>query len=382
MVKNHEAKKAHFPLIILLLVLIISTQPFYLWNVKIEYFVVSTIFIYVLYDFACYQNPKRMLSFLLLSIFYLTATFHTYHVNIFASLLYFFLPLLFYFVRDEHWIYVYKKYLLFYTITLVPSLVVYFLVVWGGIDLPHTIIPPLNEAKSYNYLAYPFLVVPDTLLSLRFMGYYDEAGVIGTISGTLFLINKCDLKKWENWILLISGIFSFSLFFYLLILVYVLLFGSLKTKLLSGTVFAVVVFYLIGTDNPLNNLIFERLNMDNSESLYRLTRTDMYFDDFYNRFINSDMLWFGYGNTYTQTVVNTSGASYKFLIVDFGIIMFMVYIVALVIYYSSFKLKFKQILLLIFLMMANVYQRPFIFSLAYIFLLVSPPSILKAEENI
>lgn len=380
MVKNKKVNGAHLALITLIAALIASTQPFFLWNVEIGYVIALSSLFFVLWDSNVFRKSQRLLSFILLFIFYFIAAVHTYKINIFGSVFYF-IPLFFYFVKDEYWIYVYKKFLLFYTITLIPSLIVYYMVVWGEIDLPHTIIPPLNINKSHDYLAYPFLVIPDQLLSFRFSGYYDEPGVIGTISGTLFVVNKCQLKNWKDWILLISGIFSFSLFFYGLIILYVLLFGSFKYRLFLGIFLFISISLLIGTDNPFNNLIIERLDVDEGDNLSRLTRTDLFFDDFYKKFVHSDKFWYGYGNTYSETVANPSGASYKDLIVDFGIIMFFFYLIALFLYYLSFKLKLKTVLLLLMLMLANIYQRPFVFSLVYIFLLVLPPAIFKANEQ-
>lgn len=379
MVKNYKLKGSRFALIILIGILIANMQPYYLWNAPIGLIVSLGIFLFVLWDFNC--NPLRLFSYFLLFIFYFISSLYTYHVNLTGLFFYGLLPLSFYFINEKNWVYVFKKILLIYSLTLIPSLIVYFLVVWGNVDLPHSIIPPLNELKQHDYYSYPFLVTSDGLESFRFYGYFDEPGVIGTFSGTLFVINKCNLKDWKNWILLISGIVSFSLFFYLLIVIYVFLFSSLKSKLLLAIIMFAFVAVLIGTDNPFNDLIIQRLNFEEMDDLSRLTRTDSDFDNFYNKFVNSDMIWFGYGSTYSEKVANQSGASYKDIIVDHGIIMFIIYIVALFFYYLSYKLKYKQILFLLFIMSANIYQRPFIFALAYIFLLVSPPAVLKMMET-
>lgn len=81
--------------------------------------------------------------------------------------------------------------------------------------MDYSIISPLNTIKSYEYIQYPFLVVSQVsdFVYFRFCAYYDEPGVVGSIASLLLIGNRFNLRLWENWPILIAGLFSFSLFF-------------------------------------------------------------------------------------------------------------------------------------------------------------------------
>ena len=105
------------------------------------------------------------------------------------------------------------------------------LLLFFGIPVPGKIIAPLNAVKTYNYIAYPFLVIPNYLgagldvyfQSLRFCGPFDEPGVVGTIAGLMLYIDNFNLKDKRNifnfWTSFIVSIFLypfchfFSVFF-------------------------------------------------------------------------------------------------------------------------------------------------------------------------
>ena len=218
-------------------------------------------------------------------------------------------------------------------------------------------------------------------MSLRFCGYFDEPGVIGTISGVLLAVNRCNLKDWKSWPLLISGIFSFSLFFYVFIAMYVILFAPIKYKILSGIAVAVAMAYLVTGDSVVSDLILSRLEIGDDGTIVGDNRTRWFFDSFYENFLHSDKLWFGYGKGYASTEADPGGASYKHLIVDFGIVMSVLYLLAFTLFYMSFRLKFKDFLFVMMIFFAVMFQRPIIFSYVYLFLLIIPPIILKHNYN-
>lgn len=353
--------------------IILSTHPFYFWNLNNSFLILGFLV------FGLWERPPksiRILSLALFFLFYLCAGFNQYVENtlIRRIVLFFtlFLPFSLFFVGERFWKEIFNRYLFLYTISLIPSLIVYFYVYWLGLDLPHTTIDPLNSLKEESYLQYPFLVMLDKFAYMRFCGYYDEPGVIGTISGSLLFVNQYNMKDWKNWPLLISGIFSFSLFFYALILIYVLFFGSVKLKVLISLLAVSIVFFLTIDDSVFSELILSRLEYDdgaisgnNRESL------DLW------KYVGSLNYYIGYGFGYSDLVADVGGASYKHLILDFGVIMFVVYLLAMILYYFSFHLPLKYTLLLIVLFVCILYQRPGITSQFCLFLMIAPASILK-----
>lgn len=358
------------------IILFFSLSPFYLWRYQtVVYYVVAIGFVL----WGLWKRPEGLnsWSFLLLFVFYTYATLYQYRVN-FNGMVMTFLPLLVFLIDTSRWPKIYDKFNFFYSLTLIPSLIVYFLVFWIGISLPFSIINPLNVLKDYQYYAYPFLVATDNLIQgIRFCGYYDEPGVVGTVSGVLLIINKLNFRDWKNYPLLISGIFSFSLFFYVLIIVYVFLWESKKIKIFVVVFVAILSLFILSFDNPFVELIYDRVFSDDE---YGDNRTLPEFVSFWKKYCDSDLFFVGCGRNYANLVADPGGASYKHMIVDHGIIMTTVYAIAFFTHYISLKLSTRNLFLMLFIFVSVIYQRPYIFSLFYLFLLIAPASVLKSRQ--
>lgn len=166
---------------------------------------------------------------------------------------------------------VYNKYRYIYIILIMLSLISYILVTIG-VSLPYHISPPPpRNTIEYNYHIYPFFASPSVddwrQLGLnRFNGLFDEPGVVGTISFLLLFIDKFNFKKVGNIILLISGIMSFSLFFYLALFIclcYKVIIDKVtlhKKIILMGCVF--LGLFAVSTNEVTRVLIFDRVTWD------------------------------------------------------------------------------------------------------------------------
>lgn len=268
-----------------------------------------------------------------------------------------------------------------YAALIIPSIVVYILVMFVGVSLPSQIIEPLNTLKDSDYIQYPFLVMINRLGAgtFRFMSYFDEPGVVGTISGVLLFIHGCQLKRWETYPILISGLFSLSLAFFLMLFANIILFQPLRTKVFFIALLSSLAIYF-ATDEVVGKLIFARLEIEDGE-LAGINRTTSSMDSFMKRFVDSDKFWFGYGNNYAQKVVNEGGASYKDLLVNYGLFGFLSLIIISM--FGAIKRLGFSIDLLIYVTVwgAIIYQRPFIFNLIYFFLLYIPLFYLKDKQN-
>ena len=369
------------------LILFVSIPPFYVWHF---WSILSPLVALIgCLMYGLWQNPVnpvRRFSLLLFVIFYLYASLYQYEDKNMLGMLWAFVRTIIlitiFLISEENWLKIYNKFVLVYSVLLVPSLIVYFLVYWGNVSLPYKILSPLNELKEYLYIAYPFLIMEDSFESIRFCGYFDEPGVIGTISGVLLVTNRCHLKDWKNIILLISGIFSFSLFFYVILFLYIILFGSKSSKIVVMVIVSFILLFLLSNNNPLTDLIISRLEFGSDGEWAGDNRTIVQFDVFWKRFVDSDSFWYGYGKNFTSLVADTGGASYKHLIVDFGFIMFVVYILAFVLYYASYRIKIKDFLLLLIIFSAVIFQRPFVFYFIYLFLIISPAAVFSNDYNI
>ncbi len=368
-----------------LICIVLATAPFFVWHIKI-YFI--TFFSFFLVSFwGVEKSSIYRISLLPISCFYLFAFSNFYgDTNIIGKCLYLF-PMLLYLIRGSVWAKTYDVFWKLYSYALIPSLLVYFVVVFGGVDLPSFTLQPYNEIKDYDYTVYPFYIVSNEFSSFgienfRFSAYFDEPGVVGTMSGVIFTVNRCSLKDWKNWPILISGIFSFSLFFYLLVLLYILVWGERKYKYGVAIVLITMVTYLITLeDNLFKDLILSRFTIEDGEWVGN-NRTKDSFELFFDSFMNSDYKWFGYGTKYCSTVVDPDGASYKYLIVDHGLIPFFLYISGVILYYFSLCKLSKKFLFLAFVFFSIVFQRHFlVFGLQGIFMFLSPCYVYNDSNN-
>lgn len=367
---------------LLIVAIITSSFPFYIWGNS--FFNIGLFLGYPLSFLLWKRNVeiKHVFVVVLFVCFYFYAFFFAQNLSFFGNILTLF-PCCLFLIKDEYWCIIYRKYTFFFSVTLIPSLIVYFLVIWLNISLPYNVIEPINALKTYAYLAYPFCVIPDLAIeSFRFCGYYDEPGVIGTIAGVLLVTNNVNLKKWINWPILVAGIFSFSIYFYLLLLLYFFLFSSLKKKI----IFLISLFLIIlpiKEDPLLDKFLFSRMEFEDGE-LSGDNRTSASFETWYQKYLNSNKLLEGYGRG-KSSIVDSGGASYKHLIVDYGIIAFFIYCFSFtLLYWNKFGFS-KNTLLLCVLFCSLIYQRPFVFSLVYLFLLISPAynlNIVKVTANV
>ena len=104
------------------------------------------------------------------------------------------IPILFYadrkFLTDA-----FEKFVYVFSITLAFSIIQFILVQILGISMPAKSIQPLNKAKQASYLAYTFYVTTNQWgadILPRFFGYYDEPGVVGTLSGLILMTRQSE----------------------------------------------------------------------------------------------------------------------------------------------------------------------------------------------
>ena len=273
----------------------------------------------------------------------------------------------------------YNKFIKIFVWTTIISSIIYLFVVVFGINIPHNVIPPLNTIKDYSYNAYPLLVVPNGLEMYRFFGCFDEPGVIGTICAVILLMRKFDFKNKENILILIFGIISFSLFFYIICIVYALLFAQTKYKILIIAVCA-TLFLFASQESILYELIIARMQFE--DGMMVGNNRDMGLDEhWYDNFKHSEDFWWGLGAG-TKQMYNPGGASYKDRIIEFGAVFFFAYVAAFIMYgIHKLRPSLKNILIYILVICSVLFQRPFITNITYILMIYIPILSLSNEYN-
>jgi hypothetical protein len=214
-----------------------------------------------------------------------------------------------------------------------------------------------------------YLILP------RFYGFYDEPGVVGTIAAVLLCSDGFNLQKWYNIPIFIAGVLSFSLFFNIVMLFYGLAYLRMRQRILFITI--LVGLFTLSDNEVLDTYIFSRFNIENNE-LVGDNRTGENFEVWYNEsFRKTDAYWWGIG-TNTE---NVGGASYKDIIVKYGIVFFAAYYILFIfLLYNKMGIN-QRFVLSVFILIAVLYQRPFIVSHIYVFIIyVSAISLYRRHE--
>ena len=250
------------------------------------------------------------------------------------------------------------------------SLIEYVLLSFFGISAPVSYIEecPSNPGRAYDgYLFNTFTSDDLGLVFLRrFEGFYDEPGVVGNIAMVLLYIGHFDLKKWYNIVLLLAGIFSFSLVFYIAVCAYFIFAGTNRIRIVFSLIL-IALIYLFTDNEVVTQYVFGRIQFENGY-MSGYNRENYDFENWFNTISLKEYLIFGY--TPRDKVVYT--ASWKWALTLYGVIPFLTYILLLI------KSRFDHIavkrdrILCLMLVFFVIVQRPFIHLYFYSFLLVIP----------
>jgi len=372
--RNERIRSLIFAFLLFLLM-----PPYFVWHKIHPLIFISLCVVLSFQNIKLNSVPKAVFVFFL-TIFYVYLGFRSGQ-NFFGFMPLFGIVLLV-LVEDKFLIAALKYFILIYSISLIPSILSYLLVNVFSVKLPYEIIKPINLLKTYDYIKYPFYVQDNKLISLflpRFHAYFDEPGVVGTFSGVLLLLDGFNLRKKVNIPIIIAGLLSFSFAFYIMLLGYFLMFVKTKYKII-GLIVIIALFPVISNNEVLNGYILSRFEIQEDGTLAGDNRTSVKLDDFYERFSNSDDFYFGLGKE-AKLKYNYSGASYKDLIVNYGIIPFIAFMLIFILYAFN-KIKFKKEFFIYIVILASViYQRPFIMNYIYVCLIFVPIVLLSAKSN-
>ena len=264
---------------------------------------------------------------------------------------------------------------------LIPGIVYYLLVLFGIASfLPTETVMALNDSKEYRYVYYvPFLLMPEHFDAnfFRFTFVFDEPGVVGTLCGVLLLVKGIHFKSWETYSVLIAGILSFSLAFFAMLFMAMLLDGKVKEIIWIIILFLIVIISLRVFDiDFISTYLLERLKPDSGVGFSGNNRVSESFNRVFKEFSGTSDFFFGMGHWMSKTK-NFGGASYKDLIYDNGIVFFVLYAMAFL-SYAFHQLKNNKLFLVYFgIFFGVMYQRPFIHSVIYFVLLLFPIAYLS-----
>lgn len=336
-------------------------RPYFFWHPpQIMPVMVSLTIIAITFTHLSVKKNTGLLCVLffayIYSAFMMEANIIGYVVNFFPLA---FLP----FMNMAFLLKVYTKFRIIIICVLAIS-IVSFITVLMGIQSPSEIIAPLNELKDYQYEKFFFLVQPDNIENFgRFCSVFDEPGVVGTLTGLMLCIERFSFKKKGNIIILLSGLLSLSLFFYVIAAIFLLYKSPFKYKVMF--VAGVVVLYVLTVDNEiLEMMLWNRLTIDEDGSFSGDDRNTKELQALWDKSKYDLQILFGYGHQLVNKYKGGS-ASIHVLILTNGLLFVLTYFAVYLVYAKRMMKSNMEVILFAMILLGTLYQRPFVRNIDY-----------------
>ncbi len=230
-------------------------------------------------------------------------------------------------------------------ILLLPSMVGFLLCVFG-FPFPHQpAVPDFADHKSFeNY--YIFMIDDRAFLMLlpRFSSVFLEPSHMAMACVALLMTQVGKWKKWYNVTMFVALVLSFSLAGYIFLVIIMFAASWMKRKaimrkvlILVGFLSIVVVVSLFYNDgaNLMNDLIIQRMVVNDEGTLEGDNRVTQDFDAAFEDFVHSDQLLTGVG-TEKMKQFDLGNAGYKVFLYCYGLIsLFLLILFFVAIYFTS-----------------------------------------------
>ena len=334
-----------------------------------------SLYVIVTIIFVIYASVKRTitLSVFIPLFYFLITNIHVYeHANVSVGLLSFLLLSVFLLMNGECQKQTYicfRRCLVWISLIGVIAYVSYVL----DLPLPYKVKDyyfSLGEWHKPHYIDYGLSFLYQEESTIRLCGIFNEPGLHGTVCALVLCAEDLNAKKKGNWILLISGILTMSVAFFMLIFLYFAFRSSRKAGWFAVLVLLMLLWITvlphIKTGNEIFDHFIKRFTIT-ANGLAGDNRSNEELDRMLNGVLKKSPL-FGYGGGYSN--YHTSFvSSYKMEIIEYGLIGF------LLMYGSVFVSAMKRasnnasLIFFILIFFISVYQRPVIFTLTYFVIL-------------
>ena len=289
--------------------LFVLSNPYFFWHTPILLIAKLLLACMVFFNFEI-KRGKESIGYACLFLFYLLAGLR--HSGSILGMIFVFLIPFYMFINTALLVAAYKKFVKILAAITTLSLLSYILVVFFHIPLPNFIIEPLNPLKDFDYSCYPFLVMEDRNIGLsitRFYGIFDEPGVLGSMAAIILCKEHFDLKKKELIPILLGGILTFSLYFYIICMFYVLLYMKARMRILVIFLMLLVIPSLMMVED-LRVLLFRRFIFEDGEWVGN-SRYGGSFSMWYDHFRNSADYFLGKGAGFNLIFSYKRGKAFK-----------------------------------------------------------------------
>ena len=363
-------------LVILAIIAFLLMSPYFVWSnqliiFRIAHFLGDAILIYIFikYHNLTIYNISLVLFFFAISIYMMIGGTQYSKLTYIPLLALFFITL-----KPIEQVRIFDLLVSILAFFYVIGLTSYFLRLVGlNISIGNTIAPNLAKNPYHIYFGH---IEESGLPVYRFCSVFDEAGVVGTTNGLILASIGISKKDFKSIIILLAGLISFSLAFYVILSVILISQLNIKYILITGVIVMGIIFF---AGNRFNSLIADRLVVVNGQ-LAGDNRTADEFDDYYNIFLSrggKDLI-FGKGDGFYQNNKedNWFTSSYKTKIIDWGILgtglLLCFYFLSTVTLNNSIKGW-----TLCFIFIISAYQRPDLTSYVILILYLGGLNYLK-----
>lgn len=347
--------------------------PYFCWSIvnnSYANFLLGALLAFLFYlnkaSFSLKERKLFIAFFALLVLYWQTSGYNILFFLLFTPVL--MMP----FCRNSFADKAYQYFFTIYAVVMAISIIEYVLAV-PGIISPLFTIAPLNELKGDVYKVY-FTMVTTEERPVRFCGSYDEPGVVGTMSALLLAKENFNFKDKRVIVIFLAGLISFSLFFYVAVFICWLINILRKKKPLVAILWLSVIISLsviIVVNVPvLNEKIAERLTIDETTgTIAGDNRANYLLIGEYMDYMHGRTFWFGIEDK-ADYIEKAKGSSSIFNeIIVHGWLFIICYFLFFIAYFFAHKDRSVPFIIFIFLLLAIIYQRPFMmFSYFNVFL--------------
>ena len=275
-------------------------------------------------------------------------------------------------IKKEYIVKVFDAYLSIYSILMGLSLLS-----WIGVLLGIT--PALGTIPHYiedwNYQVYPLCVQLYGFEGIRFCGIFDEPGVVGNVAIILLCISGFNFKDWRIEIVALTGVFSLSLYFYIVVGIFAIWNYAVIRKRIGGALIicvSIFIAYLATKDVPVfYETLWSRLEWDSTKGT--ITGNDRMTEDaelYYEKIKGTTEYYFGVNNQKYYTEISKGGSSYKNVIATVGAVFMFLY-VTFFLYISKKSSDIKTFFLYSLLIITMFYQRISLFNPFWLLVLIT-----------
>lgn len=362
------------PLLLAVLVFLLM-RPYFIWQAPEIILIMASVAISTIAaTHISYKKNKDLLCLLIIAYLFLSLIRGAHVGGTIINLSFAFLP----FMKMDFLLKVYEKFRIiiigFFTLSMVS-----YITVLLGVQTSSELIEPLNDLKQLQYAKFLFLVLPSTLDGFgRYCSVFDEPGVVGTLAGLMMCVEGFNFKRKGNFLILLNGLLSLSLFFYLISAVFLLYRLPAKYKLFF--IFGVMALYVLTIDNEILKIaIWDRLTLNEEGAMSGDTRNSEELMALWDRSKYNIQILFGYGEKYVRDY--TGSASIQLFILRDGLLFVLMYFSVYLMYAKRIMKSNRDFLLFGLIMFLTLYQRPGFCGIDFT-LLFSAYILSKSKKNV